>query len=279
MSNPLVSVIIPTYNKSDLLFLAIKSALGQSYRPFEVVVVDDCSTDSTKQIVEDLIESNSNLKYVSTTNQSNLPAIPRNLGIRKASGDFVAFLDHDDLWMPNKLEIQMQYFLLDPSLDMVYSPLWPFVSKPNLTGLLYLRSPVGHRDLYKSLCQLNFIQCSSVVAKKTAIEDLGGFNVDPNLRAVEDYDLWLRMAMFKNLKEIYKLCGYYRIVNESTSSTENMKVRLNYLSSIHQNLRVINEQNSWKKYLGKFVKLLRIFSNLIFQIRVIGKTLKHFSHY
>lgn len=279
MSNPLVSVIIPTYNKGDLLSLAIKSALGQSYIPIEIIVVDDCSTDSTKQIVQDLIEFNPNLKYFSTQNQSNLPAIPRNLGIQKASGDFIAFLDHDDLWMPDKLDIQMDYFLQDPSLDMVYSPLWPFRNKPKLNGLLYLRSPIGHKNFYKSLCQSNLIQCSSVVIKKTVVKEVGGFNEDPNLRAVEDYDLWLRIAKLKKIKEVYKLCGYYRLMNESTSSKENMAIRLGYLKSFHENLEVDYAQTFWKKNLSKVAKSLRILSNLMCQINIIAKALKHFSRY
>ena len=105
---PLVSVIIPTYNRKSVISISLKSVLGQTYKNIEVIIVDDCSTDCTKTVV-DCIED-PRIRYIHhSTNKGGAAA--RNTGIRAARGEYVAFLDSDDAWLPNKLEAQLSYIL------------------------------------------------------------------------------------------------------------------------------------------------------------------------
>ena len=105
--NDKVSVIIPTYNRAELLDEAIRSVLGQSYENLEIIIVDDGSTDNTREVVGSIRDKR--IKYIWTDNWGG-PARPRNIGIRAAQGNFIAFLDADDYWKEKKLEVQMPHF-------------------------------------------------------------------------------------------------------------------------------------------------------------------------
>ena len=109
MNRPKVSIIIPTYNRAKLLSRAIKSVLDQTFKDFELIIVDDGSTDNTKGVVEEFQKKDSRIKYIWQEN-SGAPAKPKNTGIRQARGEYVAFLDDDDEWFPKKLEKQIELF-------------------------------------------------------------------------------------------------------------------------------------------------------------------------
>jgi teichuronic acid biosynthesis glycosyltransferase TuaG len=152
-------------------------------------------------VVHEIALHDSRITYLKTPRQSNLPAVPRNIGIKHANGEYVAFLDHDDLWREKKLAIQIAEFEKDEKISMVYSPLWHFSGRNFFWGLILLRPPHKEADgRYLSLS--NPIQCSSVVVKKDALIALGGFSENADLRAVEDYELWLRFSEKHKIKEI-----------------------------------------------------------------------------
>src|SRR5690242_7680603 len=109
--NPLVSVIIPVYNGAEVITNTLNAVLAQTYKPFEVIVIDDGSKDNT---VEKLKEFGDRIVFKSTPNQG--PAKARSEGLRLAKGEFVSFLDHDDLWFKNKMEKQMQVFRDHPEV-------------------------------------------------------------------------------------------------------------------------------------------------------------------
>src|ERR1044072_1794023 len=113
---PLVSVIIPTYNSARFLAESIQSVLGQSFRDFELIVIDDGSTDNTEAVVAAFPEA---LRYVKKANGG--PAAARNFGIREARGDFIAFLDADDFWMSDKLALQVAHFNDHPEYGVVFT--------------------------------------------------------------------------------------------------------------------------------------------------------------
>lgn len=232
VSEPLVSIIIPTYNQSIFLENTIRSAQSQTYSNIEIIVVDDHSTDNTSEVVDTLAQIDSRIKYLRTPKQSNLPAVPRNIGIKNANGEYVAFLDHDDLWRKKKLRVQIAELEKDQQISMVYSPLWQFSGHNFFWGLVLLRPPHLDRDS-RYLNQENPIQCSSVVIKKDDLDSLKGFNESVELRAVEDYELWLRVSSAYKIKEIYTVLGYYRHFRASTSQNENMNLRLETLKKIH----------------------------------------------
>ncbi len=116
---PLVSIITPTFNSQDFLAQTIDSILDQSYKNWELILIDDASTDNTVNLIKDYISKHSNISLIqNNTNQG--AGVSRNKGINAAKGDFIAFLDADDLWLPNKLEVQIN-LMLKNNLDVCFS--------------------------------------------------------------------------------------------------------------------------------------------------------------
>ena len=104
MQRPLVSIITPTYNSAAFIGATVESVLGQTYQAWEMLIVDDASTDSTKEVIKDYSSADSRISFFQFDRNSGGPAAPRNFGIHQAKGSLVAFLDSDDLWLPAKLE-------------------------------------------------------------------------------------------------------------------------------------------------------------------------------
>jgi len=181
-----VSVIIPAYNAEKYIGEAINSVLSQMYTDFEVIVIDDGSTDETQARVKEFGEL---VSYY--YKQNNGPASARNFGVKKAKGEFIAFLDADDLWEPEKLEKQLNFLNRHPEIVLVCSAIYSFGTRSKTYYLLSTKTHQG--NLFRSLFLKSFIHTSSVIIKKKAIiEDVGGFKEE--YRWGEDYDLWLRIA-------------------------------------------------------------------------------------
>lgn len=121
MKRPLVSIIMPTYNEARYLESSIRSVLAQTYQDWELLVIDDCSTDETSILLEKLKEKDVRIKIFRTDKASGSPTLPRNVGIEKAQGQYIAFLDSDDLWIPTKLEHQIVLFEQYMDAVIVYS--------------------------------------------------------------------------------------------------------------------------------------------------------------
>ncbi len=182
---PLVSVIIPTFNRGWILKEAIDSVLAQSFKNFELIVVNDGSTDNTLDILSlyknDIIAVNQDNKGVSGA---------RNRGIALSSGKFIAFLDSDDFWMPNKLSVQVDFFNTNhDALICQTDEIWirnnirvnPKKRHKKLSGMIFEPS--------LNLC---LVSPSAVMIKRELFKTVGLF--DENLPACEDYDLWLRIS-------------------------------------------------------------------------------------
>jgi len=183
--NPLVSVIIPTYNRGWTLKEAIDSVLAQNFSNFELIVVDDGSTDNTQDILnsykEDIIVLKQNNKGVSSA---------RNRGIASASGQYIAFLDSDDLWLPQKLSIQIDFFNANPeALICQTEEKW-------IRNSIFVNPKKRHRKLSGNIFEQSLYLClvspSAVMIKRSLFEKTGMF--DESLPACEDYDMWLRVS-------------------------------------------------------------------------------------
>ena len=118
MLEPLVSIIIPTYNRAELLKRAIQSCLDQTYKNIQVVVVDDASEDNTPEIVQRFKDSR--IKYIRLPKNSGRPAVPRNIGILNSDGEVIAFLDSDDYFLPEKIEKQVRALTNSEEIGLVY---------------------------------------------------------------------------------------------------------------------------------------------------------------
>jgi len=181
---PLVSVIIPTYNRAWILLEAVESVLSQTYENYELIVVDDGSTDNTRL----LLKSFQDICVVSQENRGVSAA--RNRGIEAAVGDYLAFLDSDDLWLPEKLDSQMEFFKTHPKAMICQTQeIWirngkrinPKERHRKASGMFFERS-----------LELCLVSPSAVVIKRDLLKDVGRF--DEDLPACEDYDLWLRIG-------------------------------------------------------------------------------------
>lgn len=188
--NGLVSVIIPSFNSSQYLKESIDSVLSQTYKKFEIVVVDDGSTDDVEEVVAPYISSGA-IHFLKKENGGPAPA--RNLGIRNSSGELIAFLDADDVWKQDKLEEQLPLFS-DEKIALVYSDMEFFGAPFRFSRYSDMAGGFYEGDVLYNLLKGNFIPNSSVVVRRKILEEVGLYNEDPELFAVEDYDLWIKVA-------------------------------------------------------------------------------------
>ncbi len=181
-----ISVIIPAYNSEALLPETLESVLGQTTRPDEVLVIDDGSTDGTAAVAGAFPAP---VRVISKANSGQ--GASRNFGVELATSEWIAFVDADDLWEPNKLERQMEELARHPDADICYTgrvELMHYDERPTLGKVITVPGPEGLR---KSLFHNTTFLPSSVVIRKSAFQAIGGF--DPHFRLVQDWDLWLRL--------------------------------------------------------------------------------------
>jgi glycosyltransferase involved in cell wall biosynthesis len=204
VDNPLVSVVIAAYNMADYLPLAVQSVLAQTYQPVEVVVVDDGSTDHTAEAMAPLL-GDSRVVYVKQKNGGQ--AVAKNRGIQESRARYVAFLDADDLWTADKLELQMPLLLKSPAVGVVYSRVGYIDEHGSDTG-------VADNELFRGrisgpMLIRNFIGFGTSVVKKECFERLGSFN--EAMKMGIDYDLWLRFSTQYEFEYVDKPLLRYRI--------------------------------------------------------------------
>ncbi|MGA8441368.1 MAG: glycosyltransferase family A protein [Candidatus Sulfotelmatobacter sp.] len=193
---PRVSVIIPAYNTARLIAGCLDSILSQTYQDFEVIVVNDGSRD-TVELEKVLTPYLERIVYIKQENKRAAGA--RNTAIRQARGEFLAFLDSDDIWLPDHLASQMKLFNEDPALSMVYSNGVNIGDHREFMDLCPSAGPANFAALIVERCQ---IPVSTVVARKSAIMKAGLF--DETLLRCDDYDMWIRTA-FHGAKIKYSL--------------------------------------------------------------------------
>ncbi len=182
---PLVSVIIPTYNRAGWIREAIDSVLAQDHEPKECIVVDDGSTDETPRV---LAEYGDRIRVISQANRGVSAA--RNCGIAAASGELLAFLDSDDRWLPEKLSVQVNFFNTHPDAMICQTEeIWIRNGRRVNPGTRHKKQ--AGRIFIPSLA-LCLVSPSAVMMRKKLIDIIGGF--DESLPACEDYDMWLRVS-------------------------------------------------------------------------------------
>ncbi len=188
----LVSVVIPTFNCADFLVEAIRSVLAQTYEDYEIIVVDDGSTDHAEAALRPF---GNRIRYI--RQEPGGPSVARNRGILKARGELIAFLDADDLWRPTKLARQVEYLNHHPEAVLVYTD---FTRGPNPgsnnDSRLRAYKPRDSADPFHALLEENFIATPTVMVRREALARSGLF--DPTLKGSEDFDLWLRLAKVKS---------------------------------------------------------------------------------
>lgn len=225
--NQSVSVILPTFNGQRYIAEAIESALAQTLAPCEIIVVDDGSTDGTEKIVRSY---GSRVHYIYQKNKGASGAY--NTGIGSASGDYVAFLEHDDVWAPEKNENQVQFFEEDVSLGMVFSPVLLLEENtPSKRTVNNVDDGGGEVTFSDFFARNRVLNCSTVMIRKVVLEDIGGFREDLPLSF--DYDLWLRIAAKYRVACLKMPLATYRIHSNNLSRDDHdLMAAMNSLKAI-----------------------------------------------
>lgn len=188
--NPVVSIIIPTHNRSHLLVRALKSVFKQSYVNYEVIVVDDNSTDDTVKTIRKISDPRLQILLLEKPGGGS---VARNSGIAVAKGKYIAFLDDDDEWFPDKIMRQLEVFQREKDIALVYTGAIHTLQKNNKIAKVV--TPEKRGNVYFDLLKENFIgTTSSIMVRRKALEQVGFF--DPDLPACQDWDLCLRIAKY-----------------------------------------------------------------------------------
>lgn len=175
------SVVIPTYNGAATISASIRSALEQSYQPYEIIVVDDASTDDTRAVVGAFGDA---VRYVQLIS-NNGPSVARNKGMELATGDYISFLDHDDIWHNDKLALMNSILEARPDIEFLYHPF----TLEDIHSVKLPESGTVYKYPFIKLLARNVIGTPCVTMKRSI-----ALRFEPSMRYTEDYDLWLRIG-------------------------------------------------------------------------------------
>ena len=241
LGSPTASVVIPAYNAADHIEDAINSVLAQTYTDYEIIVVNDGSPD-TPALEKALDRYRDRIRYLRQDNRG--PSGARNAGIRTARGEFIAFLDSDDKWLPEFLESQLQLIASDGQADLVYADCMIFGDSP-LSGESFMRrypseGPVTLESVLQNRC---VVVTSTVVARKRSLMQVGLFN--EAYRCCEDFDLWLRLLHAgSHFTYQDRILAYHRKHAESvTAASERfLEAQITVLTELKHDLRLSSRQ-------------------------------------
>jgi glycosyltransferase involved in cell wall biosynthesis len=229
-----ISVVIPTHNRAHLLERAIKSVQAQTRAVDEIIVVSDGSTDNTDEVVNALKAKDERIRLISYQPAHN-GNYARNQGLNAASGDYIAFLDDDDEWLPKKVELQLEVFAQNPEYGLVYTAQNCIFSDVDLT---YITKPIGCGDLSQSIFMRNYIgNPSQVMVKAEVLEKTGGFDLE--LGALQDYDLWVRCCQVTKIGYVSTPCiNYYNTssTNQVSANTEKYIKARRYIAEKYKSI-------------------------------------------
>jgi len=204
---PKVSVVIPTYNRRAYLTEAIDSVLAQTYADYEVIVVDDGSTDGTRQLLDERYDDR--IRYLWQENQGE--SVARNRGIALATGEYIALLDSDDVWLPDRLMKQVPILDAEPDTVLVFGQAWLMDADGRRLNDPPLCSDVHESDLtLETLCLENALgsgTCTALI-RREPLDRVGGF--DPAIQLGEDWDLWLRLRRQGQFAFVNEVLGCMR---------------------------------------------------------------------
>ncbi len=215
---PMVSVVIPAYNRAHCIRRALDSVISQTYGSFEIIVVDDGSIDNTKEVVGAYIDGHPDRKIKYCYQDNAGPAAARNNGMRECGGEYIAFLDSDDIWMPSKLEEQVSSFNADRDISLVFTDM-SLTTDDKLQHESSLRyygchDAIFEKDMYLALSRKLFIFPTTVMMRSCIIANIGFFN--EKYRVGEDWEYWLRIAKKCKVAFIDKALAVRRMHDSNT---------------------------------------------------------------
>lgn len=278
LENNLVSIIIPSYNYAHFLPQTLTELLNQTHQNWECLVIDNNSTDDTKAVVESFTKKDKRFNYY--LQQKKGPSAARNLGIEKANGTYIQFLDADDLLQYDKLKSALSFFNSQPNTDIVYSGMRYF-QHPDDTKLFYkmeLNSATDkewmpycegtRNDILPYILKQNIMVISAPLIKKTSLNELGYF--DETLDYNEDWELWLRFVIanktihFDNSENTLSLIRVHKTSHSNNPFNmylSGLSIELKYINNIENNILQIEFQNKINYSIHVIERLLYIHKN------------------
>lgn len=228
-----VSIIMPAYNASQFISESINSVINQTFTNWELIIIDDGSTDNTREIVQTFVVTDNRIKYLWQQNGKQSKA--RNYGISISKGNWIAFLDADDFWLPEKLDRQLRT-LLDYKVDFAFSNGFCLDQETRLTtDYNSVNGIFSGFELYRIIYKHNYIPILSVIFRRSLINKIGLFDENLLVQGCEDWDYWLRMC-----KSDTKFLGMderlftYRVHKSSTSQNlDKMYIAICYVLNIN----------------------------------------------
>ena len=239
--NPLMSVIMPTYNHAIFIGKAIESVLDQTYENLELIIIDNYSEDETEKIVASYEDNR--IIYLKFRN-NGIIAASRNYGIEHSHGKYIAFLDSDDWWHPSKLGNQLPCFE-DEEIIGVGTDAKLISNTPYYRQINWGKSKNGYIDYgYRSILNVNPIMTSSVVVRKDVFLGVGGFDESSDFRFIEDWELWLRMTRRGKFRILADRFLFYRVFTDKTRNMADSARRCFKVLEKHLGLGYINQEDA-----------------------------------
>ena len=215
-----ISVITPTYNRARFLPAAVASVLSQTFGDFELIIVDDGSEDNTPDVLKPFL-ADRRVRYVYQENQGQSHA--RNLALKQATGDFIAFLDSDDVWARDKLEKQLAVFRANSEVDIVHGDEATINEQGSVVSLQNMRRYSGRITRYQLAD--NSVSITTALVRRRCFDEMGGF--DTSVGVADDYELWLRFSARYCYQYEPGIVASYRVMADQISSDKRRRYAAN----------------------------------------------------
>lgn len=256
-----ISVIIPTYNRAHLIKESLQSVLDQTLKPYEIIVVDDLSTDNTEEVIKSL--NSPLIKYVKNQRKKGANGA-RNTGILMAQGEYIAFQDSDDIWLPQKLELQYKELLKNKNIDLCFCLMSKLDKNFNIIDVV----PRNIKNIKESLQQNNFISTQMIFTKTEVLKRV---LFDEDLKRLQDWDLVLRLAKIIDMTYVSEVLVMQN--NSADSITGNEKIIDAYKTIFKKNPEI--KDKGWTNKIYSIIlrekKYIFLDNILIFYYRAIRK--------
>ena len=215
-----ISVITPTYNRARFLPAAVASVLSQTFGDFELIIVDDGSEDNTPDVLKPFL-ADRRVRYVYQENQGQSHA--RNLALKQATGDFIAFLDSDDVWARDKLEKQLAVLQANPGVDIVHGDEATIDEQGKVISFENMKRYSGRITRY--LLADNSVSITTALVRRRCFDEMGGF--DTSVGVADDYELWLRFSARYCYQYEPGIVASYRVMADQISSDKRRRYAAN----------------------------------------------------
>jgi teichuronic acid biosynthesis glycosyltransferase TuaG len=254
MTPPLVSILMPAYNAEMYISRSIKSVVEQTYQNWELLIVDDASLDNTKKIINRYTRQDIRIKAIFSEKNSTKPSIAKNIALKEASGAYIAFLDSDDMWRKDKLEIQVEFLQANEEIGLVYSGGYWIDSYDNVIKRFMPKYECGN-NLHHQLRKYEINNQSVVIKKETLETAIRSFN--EKITIGEDYNLFMHIIALYASGSIKERLIYYRIHGNAIT-----KAKKQHSDGVLMTLKELNEKYGIKtkypfSYFLTYIKAIR----------------------